>query len=266
MLGAVTGDIVGSLYEFDNIKTTDFPLFQDSCFFTDDTVLTVALADAVLGGESYAGKMREYYHRYPDAGYGSTFRQWARGEVAGPYRSWGNGSAMRTSPVGWAFDSLAEVLRQAEAFAAITHDHPEGIKGAQAVAAAIFLGRTGASKDDLGSYLTGTFGYDLSCSCDDIRPWYRFDVSCQGTLPPALAAFRESTDFESALRLAVSLGGDTDTLTCITGAIAEAFYGGVPPAIARQTMGFLDAPLRGITEQFMERFRVPRPGVTVQSA
>jgi ADP-ribosylglycohydrolase len=257
MIGALTGDIVGSIYEFNNNKTTDFPLFQESCFFTDDTVLTVALAEAILTGQRYDVLLREYYGRYPDAGYGAIFRSWARRELDGPYQSWGNGSAMRTSPVGWAFTTLEEVLRKAETYAAITHNHPEGIKGAQATAAAIFLGRSGASKDAIRRYVGTTFGYDLSQSCDQIRPGYRFDVSCQGTLPPAIIAFLESSDFESALRLAVSLGGDTDTLACITGAIAEAFYGGVPRTILRQTMGFLDEPLRSVVAQFVKRYGVP---------
>lgn len=257
MIGALAGDIIGSIYEFNNIKTAGFPLFQDSCFFTDDTVLTVALAESLLTGAGFETLMRDYYRRYPNAGYGGTFRRWARGEIEGPYQSWGNGSAMRTSPVGWAFDSLQVVLQRAEEFAAVTHNHPEGIKGAQATAAAIFLGRSGASKDDIRSYVTDSFGYDLSRSCDEIRPGYSFDVSCQGTLPPAFAAFLESTDFESAVRLAVSLGGDTDTLTCITGGIAEAFYGGVPEPICRQVRRFLDQPLRTVTEQFSRRFGVP---------
>ena len=257
MIGALTGDIVGSIYEFNNIKTTVFPLFQESCRFTDDTVLSVALAESLLTGESFAVIMRDYYRRYPEAGYGGTFHRWARREIEGPYQSWGNGSAMRTSPVGWAFNSLEEVLLKAEEYAAVTHDHPEGIKGAQAAATAIFLARTGASKADIRKYASTTFGYDLSRSCDQIRPGYRFDVSCQGTLPPAITAFLESTDFESALRLAVSLGGDTDTLACITGGIAEAFYGGVPQSIFRQTMDFLDEQLRSVVERFVQRYGVP---------
>ncbi len=264
MVGALTGDIVGSTYEFNNIKTTMFPLFRETCFFTDDTVLTVALAEALLTGESFEALMRDYYRRYPDAGYGGTFRRWARGEIAGPYGSWGNGSAMRTSPVGWAYDSLEEVLREAEEYAAITHNHPEGIKGAQAAAAVIFLARTGTSKEDIRAYVPSAFGYDLSRNCDQIRPGYRFDVSCQGTLPPAITAFLESTDFESAIRLAVSLGGDTDTLACITGGMAEAFYGGVPEPIAVQALGFLDEPLRAVTERFVREFKIPSGSGAVQ--
>jgi len=254
MLGALTGDIVGSIYEWHNIKTTEFPLFQDGCRFTDDTVLTVALAESILTGEGYGALMKRYFHRYPDAGYGGGFRRWAQGAGASPYQSWGNGSAMRVSPAGWAFDSLGEVLRQAEEFSRYTHDHPEGIKGAQAVAAAVYLGRTGASKEELKGYLAGEFGYDLSRSCDQIRPDYRFDVSCQGTVPQAITAFLESDDFEGAIRLAISLGGDSDTLACITGGIAQACYGGVPEPIAEQTLRFLDEPLRRVTLEFQAKF------------
>jgi len=207
MIGALTGDIVGSIYEWNNIKTTQFPFFQEHCRFTDDSVLTVALAESILTGEGYDKAMKRYYHRYPDAGYGGNFARWARSEDACPYQSWGNGAAMRISPVGWAFDTLDEVLKKAMEYSLPTHDHPEGIKGAQATAAAVFLGRSGASKRELGEFITERFSYDLSLSCDQIRPDYSFDVSCQGTVPQALIAFLESKDFESAIRLAISLGG-----------------------------------------------------------
>ncbi|QWV95321.1 ADP-ribosylglycohydrolase family protein [Geomonas oryzisoli] len=254
MLGALAGDIVGSVYEWNNIKTTSFPLFQDQCRFTDDTVLTVALAEAIMSGEPYAQVMRRYYRRYPEAGYGKNFALWAASADAAPYHSWGNGSAMRIAPAAWAFDSLDEVLRRAEEYTLPTHGHPEGVKGAQATAAAIFLARSGADKEEIRHFISGRFGYDLSRSCDEIRPGYRFDVSCQGTVPQALAAFFDSEDFEDALRLAVSLGGDSDTLACITGGIAQAFYGGVPGAIASCTLGFLDEPLRRVTLEFEARF------------
>ena len=254
MLGALTGDIVGSIYEWNNIKTTEFPLFQDHCHFTDDSVLTVALAESILTGEGYGTLMKRYFRHYPDAGYGSSFQRWARGERAGPYQSWGNGAAMRISPVGWGFDSLAQVLQKAEEYSVPTHDHPEGIKGAQAVAAAVYLGRTGSSKARIKSYAAENFGYDLCRSCDQIRPDYSFDVSCQGTVPQAITAFLESSDFEGAIRLAISLGGDSDTLACITGAMAQAFYGGVPEPIAARTLGFLDEPLRRVTLEFHDRF------------
>ena len=254
MLGALTGDIVGSIYEWHDIKTTQFPLFQDHCRFTDDSVLTVALAESILTGEEYVILMKRYFQRYPDAGYGCNFRRWALGETSESYRSWGNGSAMRISPVGWAFDALPQVLDKAEEYSLPTHAHPEGIKGAQAVAAAVFLGRNGASRDELARYVTETFGYDLSRSLDEIRPSYSFDVSCQGTVPQALRAFLESSDFEGAIRLAVSLGGDSDTLACIAGAVAQAFYAGVPEPISSRTLAFLDEPLRRVTVEFEERF------------
>ncbi|WP_224962875.1 ADP-ribosylglycohydrolase family protein [Geomonas subterranea] len=254
MLGALTGDIVGSIYEWSNIKTTEFPLFQESCRFTDDTVLTVALAEAIMSGAPYGAVMRRYYRSYPEAGYGKNFTRWAASKEAAPYQSWGNGAAMRIAPAAWAFDSLEEVLRKAEEFTLPTHGHPEGVRGAQAAAAAVYLGRTGATKEEMRSFITGRFGYDLTKSCDEIRPGYRFDVSCQGTVPQALAAFFDSEDFESALRLAVSLGGDSDTLACITGGIAQAYYGGVPVHIAQEALRFLDEPLRRVTLLFEARF------------
>lgn len=254
MLGALTGDIVGSIYEWNNIKTTDFPLFQEQCRFTDDSVLTVALAESLLTGADYGSLMRCYFRKYPDAGYGSNFLRWAQSESAAAYNSWGNGAAMRVSPVAWAFRSLPEVLQKAEQYSIPTHNHPEGVKGAQATAAAVYLGRTGASKQQISRYVTENFSYDLSLSCDQIRPGYSFDVSCQGTVPQAITAFLESTDFESAIRLAISLGGDSDTLAGITGGIAQAFYGGVPEPIAARTLDFLDEPLRKVTLEFEHRF------------
>lgn len=254
MLGALTGDIIGSIYEWNNIKSTEFPLFQDDCRFTDDSVLTAALAEAIMTGAPYDDAMRHYYRSYPDAGYGRGFVAWAESDAPEPYNSWGNGAAMRVSPVGWACDTLADVLRTARDYTLPTHGHPEGVKGAQAVAGAVFLARTGATKDELRRFITGEFGYDLARSCDEIRPSYRFDVSCQGTVPQAVTAFLESNDFEGAVRLAVSLGGDSDTLACITGSIAQAFYGGVPAHIAERAMGFLDDRLRRVTVAFEARF------------
>jgi ADP-ribosylglycohydrolase len=254
MLGALAGDIIGSIYEWNNIKTTEFPLFQDHCYFTDDSVLTVALAESILTGEGYGELMKRYFQRYPEAGYGSNFLRWAQEQRSAPYGSWGNGAAMRISPAGWAFDSLALVLDEAEEYSALTHDHPEAIKGAQAVAAAVYLGRTGSSKREIAGFVSENFAYDLSRSCLQIRPDYTFDVSCQGTVPQALTAFLESSDFEGAIRLAISLGGDSDTLACITGAVAQAFYGGVPAAIAGKTLAFLDEPLSRVTLEFESKF------------
>lgn len=227
MIGAIAGDIIGSVYEFDNIKTTDFPLFTNESDYTDDTIMTVAVADWLLNGGDLAKVMQRYgrEYPYPTGGYGGRFSGWLREKDPQPYNSWGNGSAMRVSAVGWMFESLEKTLEVAKETAAVTHNHPEGIKGAQATAAAIYLARTGKNKQDIKQYIETTFSYDLSRSCDEIRPCYRFNESCQGTVPEAIIAFLDSFDFENAIRLAVSLGGDSDTLACITGGIAEAFYG-----------------------------------------
>ncbi len=256
MLGAIAGDIIGSVYEFNNIKTKDFPLFDSKCFFTDDTVLTVAVADAILNSGEYVRNIKEYYCRYPDAGYGGMFRRWAKSDSMAAYNSWGNGSAMRVSAVGFAFDDLATVLAEAIQSAAVTHNHPEGIKGAQATAAAIFLARTDRTKQEIASYIETNFGYDLSPTLDEIRPHYQFNESCQETVPQAIAAFLESTDFEDAIRNAISLGGDSDTLACITGGISQAFYGGVPKTISDQVLKRLDAHLRSVTEVFTSTYKL----------
>jgi len=254
MIGAIAGDIIGSVYEWHNIKTKKFPLFSDHCFFTDDTVLTIALADTILTGTPYVDNLKTFYRWYPDRGYGSSFHEWAMSHTSEPYNSYGNGAAMRISPVGYAYNDLRTVLDKAAEFTGITHNHPEGIKGGQATAAAIFLSRTGKSKDEIKTFIETTFQYDLSRHVDEIRPSYRFDVSSQGTVPQAIRAFIDSTDFEDATRTAVSLGGDTDTLTCITGGIAQAFYGSVPEHIATKVYAILDERLGEITREFMRRF------------
>lgn len=254
MIGAIAGDIIGSIYEFRNIKTKDFPLFSPGCCFTDDSVLTVALADAILHQADYAEKLKEFCKLYPDAGYGERFYLWANSPDLEPYHSWGNGAAMRISPAGFAFNSLEETLTMAEKYTAVTHDHVEGIKGAQATAAAIYLARTGKSKPEIRDYVTSEFGYDLSATLDEIRPSYRYDISCQGTVPQAIIAFLESADFEDAIRNAVSLGGDCDTLTCITGGIAQAFYGGVPAEITQKVYEIIPSHLGRIAREFSERF------------
>lgn len=254
MIGAIAGDIIGSVYEHNNIKTKDFELFSPFCSFTDDTVLTVALADAILTGGDYASLMKSYYRRYPGAGYGGFFHQWARSTQSQPYNSWGNGAAMRISPAGFAFPTLEQVLTRAKAYTEVTHNHPEGIKGAQAVASAIFLARTGKTRNEIKGHVETTYGYDLSRSLDEIRPTYEFNESCQGTVPQAITAFLESNDFEDAIRNAISLGGDSDTLACITGGIAQAFYGGVPDFIVRKVMEILDKDLRTLTSEFMAAY------------
>lgn len=240
MLGAIIGDIVGSIYEFNNIKQKEFKLFDPKAHFTDDTVLTIALMDAILRGADYGRVLHWYYLQYPNASYGSYFRQWAAKQSEQPYGSWGNGSAMRTSPVAYACKTLDEVLTMSKRFASYTHNHPEGIKGAQATSAAIFLALQGESKKVIKNYITKKFNYDLDRKLDNIRPTYRFEESCQGTVPEAIIAFIESTDYEDAIRNAISLGGDSDTLACITGGIAEAFYGGVPRNIVNNSLKYLD--------------------------
>ena len=257
MLGAIVGDIVGSVYEWNNHKSKSFPLFAPKSYFTDDSVLTVALAQAILDGGDYAQVMRRYGKRYPNAGYGGMFRKWLGDPAMRAYNSFGNGAAMRISPAGWAYGTLEETLTRAREFTAVTHDHPEGLKGGEAVAGAIWLARHGKSKAELRAWILKHSGYDLSRTCDEIRPGYQFNETCQKTVPEALTAFLESTDFEDAIRLAVSLGGDCDTLTCITGSVAEAFYGGVPPEIEREALARLDEPLRDVVRLFRGRFGVP---------
>jgi ADP-ribosylglycohydrolase len=253
MIGAIAGDIIGSVYEWNNIKTKQFDLFRPDCFFTDDTVLTVALAESILTGTDYGLLMRAYYRRYPNATYGLSFRGWAEATDAKPYNSWGNGAAMRISPVGFAYNTMDEVLSRAVQYTAITHNHPEGLKGAKATAAAIFLARTGATKADIREYTTKNFGYDLSSSVDEIRPTYKFNESCQDTVPQSIVCFLESTSFEDAIRNAISLGGDSDTLACITGGIAQAHYG-VPVSIAERATSILDDDLRDVTARFMSKY------------
>jgi ADP-ribosylglycohydrolase len=263
MLGAIAGDMIGSVYEgkraWLNIRSTHFePLFDSKARFTDDTVLTVAVAESILHGGDLVALLKDYARSYPGAGYGGAFQAWAQSEDAEPYNSWGNGSAMRVVPVGHAFDTLDEVVLRARWTAEVTHNHPEGIKGAQATAAAIFLARTGSSKDDIRAFIERKFHYDLSGSIEAIRPTFKFDVSCQGTVPPALLAFLDSTDYEHAVRLAVSLGGDCDTLACIAGGIAEAYYGDVPDRVREQALSRLDERLRGVLEEFEQHFPISR--------
>jgi ADP-ribosylglycohydrolase len=272
MLGAILGDIAGSVYEFNNIKTTDFELLGWGTDYTDDSILTIAVADWLLNGtlskDRLAFTICQYVKKYPSpmGSYGTRFIQWAHGDIYKPYNSWGNGSAMRVSPVGWAFDTLERTEEVAKLTAEITHNHPEGIKGAQATAAAIFLARTLATKSEIKTYIENTYGYNLSRSCDDIRPTYGFNESCQGTVPEAIIAFLDSVDFESAIRLAVSLGGDSDTLACITGGIAEAFYGmnyNLPESTTtsydhidfkEKTLKKLPTDLSGVANEFNDRF------------
>jgi ADP-ribosylglycohydrolase len=253
MLGAIAGDVIGSVHEGTRTKTKDFPLLTPESRFTDDTVLTVAVADCLLYRRDYVDALHDYFHAYPDAGYGGTFFLWASSRCREPYRSWGNGSAMRVSPVAYVGTTLDEVLAEARRSAEVTHDHEQGIRGAQATAAAIFLARTGGTKEQIRRYIEEQFGYSLDVTLDDLRPTYRFDVSCQGSVPQSIIAFLESTGYEDAVRNAISLGGDADTMACIAGAIAEAYYGGVPAAIAEPVLARLDDRLLGVVRDFRER-------------
>ncbi len=254
LLGALAGDVIGSVYEFiPHYTRKDFPLFSSNSCITDDTILTVAVAEAILKQGSYHDYLLAYSRKYPTS-YGRNFFAWIHSSDPQPYNSLGNVSAMRVSPVAWAFKTEADVLREAEKTAAVTHNHPEGVKGAQAIALAVFRARTGASKEDIRLEISERFGYDLSRSTDDIRSSYGFDETCPGTVPPALTAFLESHDFEESIRLAVSLGGDADTLAAITGSIAEAFYGGVPQAIRMELEPRIPAELWQVVLLFSRKF------------
>ena len=259
MLGAIAGDIIGSVHEWTATKTTDFELFHHNARFTDDTVLAVAVADCLLHGRDYVDAFHDYFEAYPNAGYGGRFFKWAAMRDGEPYNSWGNGSAMRVAAVGWALERFDEVRGEARRSAIVTHNHPEGVKGAEATAVTIFMARKGRSRDDIRSVIESTFGYDLQRRLDDIRPTYKFKESCQETVPEAIIAFLESTGYEDAVRKAISLGGDADTLACITGGIAEAFYGGVPPQIATRAWALLDERLQGTVRKFCERYGVAIP-------
>jgi len=256
MIGVIAGDVIGSVHEHTRTKSTGFPLFDPLCRFTDDTVLTVATAYAILNGTSYETAYRDFGRQHPDAGYGGTFYRWLLSEEPRPYNSWGNGSAMRVAPVGLAFTSVDEVLREAKQTAAVTHNHVEGIKGAQATALAVFMGRCGASKKEIRDELAQRFGYDLGRSVDQIRPDYEWDVSCQGSVPEAIVAFLDSVDVEDAIRLAISLGGDADTQAAIAGGIAHAFYGHVSDSIVGPVRQRLPPEFLEVIDAFERAFPV----------
>ena len=269
VLGAIVGDICGSPYEFGYnatgpMKDYDFPLFSKRGFFTDDTVMTLAVADALLKSFaesrqplSYAlvESMRDLGRRYPDVGYGESFGRWLESRVAHPrpYRSIGNGAGMRVSPAAWAFETLGEVELVAGETAKVTHNHPEGIRGAQAVAACVFLARSGRGKQEIRVYVRNQFGYALDFTLDEIRPTYTFDVTCPGSVPQAITAYLESTGFEDAIRKAVSLGGDADTIGAMTAAIAQAEYG-VPADIEAEARKRLPADLLEVNDRFCAAF------------
>ena len=253
MIGAIAGDIIGSVYERFPIKNTSFPLFSAACQFTDDTVLTLAVANSILNKIDYTTSLKTFARRYPSAGYGMSFYQWMQSSSVAPYNSWGNGSAMRVSPVGFAFDSIEAVLNEAEQSAAVTHNHPEGIKGAQATALAIYLARKGVGKAEIQHEISDRFGYHLDRSLDDIRATYSFDISCQGSVPESIIAFLESGDFEGAVRNAISLGGDADTMGSIAGGIAQAFYSNIPSTTVAQVCQRLPEEFLEIIDDFNDR-------------
>lgn len=270
MLGAIIGDTVGSVFEFNNTKDVNFPLFCSMSSYTDDSLMSLAVAKWLTVDKEFSHKVLEEVmvqvatdYPYPMGGYGGGFSCWlfapeklmdfedgTTSSKRRPYNSWGNGSAMRVSAVGWMFDTLEETERVAELSASITHNHPEGIKGAQAAAAAIFMARTGSTKEEIRNYIQKRFGYDLTMTWSDIHPAYGWEDSCQGTVPPAIIAFLDSENFEDAIRLAVALGGDSDTLACITGGIAEAYYKELPQEMIDETWARLNQPLRNILESF----------------
>lgn len=254
LLGALAGDVIGSVYEYSEQKNPDFPLFSQSSRVTDDSILTLAVADAIINGRSYQEYIHKYAQHFPESDFGGRFRVWMQSKDPQPYNSFGNGAAMRVSPIGWAFTTAEKVLQEAEASAGVTHNHPEGIKGAQAVALAVFRARSGSMKEDIRNEITERFGYDLSFCLDEIRPTYHFDETCQRTVPPAIIAFLESTDFEDAIRKAVSLGGDADTLAAITGSIAEGFYGGVPAEMMMEIRKRVPTELWNVVERFSQMY------------
>lgn len=288
MFGAIVGDIVGSVYEWNNIKTKDFPLFRDDCHFTDDTVMTCAVAEGIMNGGSaddFIDAMKKYGRMFPNAGYGGRFRKWLFSEDRNPYNSYGNGSAMRVSPCAWMMSCgffartgmwPSNGREGAKRSAEVTHNHPEGIKGALAVTDAIFMcryyfggffGDYEAPIDDnpkeikkrIKAHIEREHGYDLSKTLDEIRPSYKYDVSCQGSVPQAITAFLESVDFEDAIRNAISIGGDSDTIAAITGSIAEAAYG-IPDWIKEKAYSFLDEPLKDVLRRWKKFVSHPFQG------
>lgn len=250
MIGAICGDFIGSVFEHDNVKTKEFDLFSRRSRFTDDTVLTIATMDALLADLDFTRAYKRWYQHYPHAGYGGSFIEWAASDNMAPYNSWGNGSAMRVSPVALFYNTLEDVLNMAEASARVTHNHPEGIKGAQATAACIYLARVGKSKEEIKAFVEDKFGYKLRFTLNDIRPAYRFDVSCQGSVPEAIVAFLESTDYEDAIRNAISIGGDSDTIAAITGGIAEGYYKEIPYYIQDEALKDLPREFQIMIEDF----------------
>jgi ADP-ribosylglycohydrolase len=257
VLGAIVGDYVGSVHEFIGTKSKQFELVTPASHITDDSLLTIAVADWILSGSDLVARFHDMVAAYPWAGWGGMFAHWARNRSQSPYNSFGNGAAMRVSPVGWGFRTLDDTLSAAAVCTAVTHNHPEGLKGAQATAAAIFLARTTRDKASIRRTIEERFRYDLNRSVSSIRPAYQFNETCQQTVPEALIAFLESADFEDAIRNAVSLGGDADTLACIAGAVAHAYYHGVPLGLGTAALATVPAELRDVWPRFRDAYDVP---------
>ena len=256
MLGAIAGDILGSIHEFHPIKTKNFDLLNSECVFTDDTVMTAAVADSLMNKIPYVESLQMWGRKYPRAGYGGWFSKWIHSDFPKPYNSFGNGSAMRCSSVGWLFDDEDFVLGEAKESAEVTHNHPEGIKGAQAVALGVMLCRQGSTKLEIQEKLEDLFDYDLSQTMEQVKFNYSFDVTCQGSVPQALTAFLESEDFEDAIKNAISLGGDADTQACIAGALAEAFYMKIPDQIKEFVLTRITPDILDVLHQLHVRTKI----------
>ncbi|MCP4042589.1 MAG: ADP-ribosylglycohydrolase family protein [Gammaproteobacteria bacterium] len=256
MIGAIAGDVIGSTYEALGEKRYDFPLFTKYSRFTDDTVLTIAVARAILENRDYGEMLQEVGRQYPLAGYGQSFSEWLFSPEIGAYNSWGNGAAMRVSPIGFAGESIEQVLEEAKKSAEVTHNHPEGIKGAQATALSIYLARKGNSKAKIREVIAERFEYDLDRSVEDMRPGYSFDISCQGSVPESIICFLDSNDLEGTIRNAVSMGGDADTMACIAGGVAQAFYKKIPEIIIRETKKRLPEEFLIVIDKFSREFGI----------
>lgn len=262
MIGSIIGDIIGSPYEFDNINTVDFPLFSEKSFYTDDTVLTIAVCDAILKGIPYQESLLEWGNKYPSpcGDYGGRFLQWLNDSDPQPYNSWGNGSAMRVSAIGWLYHSIEEVLYQAKLSAEVSHNHPEGVKGAQAIAGAVLLARIGQSKESIKNWIETMFGYNLNSTVANLQQTYANEnwdhESCQDSVPQAVICFLESSNFESAIRNAVSIGGDSDTIACMTGGMAEAFYQRIDQSILKRALSRMPLDMMLVIDEFVERTKM----------
>ncbi|MEG3620348.1 ADP-ribosylglycohydrolase family protein [Magnetovibrio sp. PR-2] len=256
MLGAIAGDIIGSIYEYSAVPADGFPLFKDTSTFTDDTVLTIAVADWILSGGSIESHLRRWARRYPDAGYGGRFKVWMLDDKAEPLNSYGNGSAMRVSPIGWCAKTPKDALQLARKSAKPTHGHPDGIAGAQAVALAMCMAQNAKSISDIRAEIEKRFGYDLSTTVAQIRKDYGYDITCKGSVPQALVCALEADSYEQTIRNAISLGGDADTIACMAGGLSEILHG-MPKAIKAEALARLDKDLRGVVKKFESCFVSP---------